>query len=107
MSILTDREIYDLVRASGLAKNQYEFSQLCGRSKSWFSGITTRRREMNCKTLAWFGTKVDAASEHLDSAPLANLYTMIVNETHRRWRQQQQLRSAPTTRSLSFSSNPN
>ena len=82
MNILTDSEIYDLVRASGLAKNQYEFSRLCGRSKSWFSGVAARERTIKFTTLAILGTKIDAAAERLDSAQLAHLYTMIVNESH-------------------------
>ena len=87
MSILTDRVIYYLVRASGLAKNQYEFSRLCGRSKSLYSGVATKGRIIKYTTLAILGTKIDAAAERLDSAQLAHLYTMIVNETPRRWRQ--------------------
>ena len=100
MNILTDSEIYDLVRASGLAKNQYEFSKLCGRSKSWFSSITARGRTMKCTTLAILGTKVDAAAGYRDSAQLANPYTLIVIETHRRWRQRMTPMAGPTQRRI-------
>jgi hypothetical protein len=51
MKILTDRTIYQKIRDAGLVASQYEFSRLCGRSKSWFSCLAARDLSMSITAL--------------------------------------------------------
>lgn len=38
--------IYEQAKALGLVANQYDFSELCGRTPAWFSAIKSRRLPM-------------------------------------------------------------
>lgn len=38
------QNIYECVKEIGLAKNQYDFSKLCGRTSAWFSCIKARNQ---------------------------------------------------------------
>ena len=59
MKILTDRSIYQQIREAGVVASQYEFSRLCGRSKTWFSCLAARDLSMSITALGVLTANVE------------------------------------------------
>jgi hypothetical protein len=59
MKNFTDHTIYFQVRDAGLVSSQYEFSTLCGRGKSWFSCLVTRKLPISVTALGILSCNIE------------------------------------------------
>ena len=91
MKNLTDKSIFFLVRDAGLARNQYEFSRLCGRNPTWFSCIAARELEMSITALglllANISMRAGTTSDATRKAMLNDLHAQLAMELSARCRE--------------------
>ena len=48
---IDDHSLYLTLKRLGLVNSQFEFGSLCGRSKSWYSSIRTKRFQLSIASL--------------------------------------------------------
>jgi hypothetical protein len=91
MKNISDKSIYLRLRDAGLVRNQYEFSELCGRNPTWFSAIGAKRLEISitalCMLLANIAMRAEATADAAQHAALIQLHALLSNELTARCQQ--------------------
>ena len=84
MKNISDKSIYLRLRDAGLVRNQYEFSELCGRNPTWFSCIAARQLEMSITALgllvANIAMRAEATSDQAQRTTLMGLHALLSSE---------------------------
>lgn len=84
MKDISDKSIYLRLRDAGLVRNQYEFSELCGRNPTWFSCIGARQLEMSITALgllvANLAIRAEATRDTAQHRSLMALHALLSSE---------------------------
>ena len=69
--------IYHQLHNIGVVKSQYDFSELCGRKKTWFSSIKCRNRPITIAALHYLTLNLAAKARQYPKAELDCAYASV------------------------------
>ena len=64
-----DHELYLTLKSLGLVKSQFDFGNLCGRSRTWYSSIRAKRFQLSVASLTLLSVALDQLANGANDVP--------------------------------------